>query len=180
MKSLRYQLLLVSLVFLGALPANAESFVTSVTLNVKQMQGGEIVTIRQTKAALLNLAAQLSGMEARTLELVYDTGTDILAVVKKSDGAVVMPQMAFSGGLSLSNNANTLRQRQAFVKFQGAASVNGSAAGKITIVRNADLSLKKFVWSGSVQINQPAGLFNPDVIINGTFLTGKRFVPTGL
>jgi hypothetical protein len=180
--SLRYRLLLllvVGLVCLGGLPARAEQFVTGITLNTKRTQNGKIVTVRQTKGALLNLAAEFAGVEARTLELVYDTDTDAISVVRKSDGGVVLPQLAFTGGLTLANTVDTVRQRQTFVKFQGSANVSGSAVGRIEIARNADLSFKRFLWTGSVQLNQPAGLFNPDLIITGFFTTGRRFTPTG-
>jgi hypothetical protein len=179
MKSSRFLPFVASVVCLSTLPASAERFVTTMTLTRRQVQNGKIVATRQTKAAILSLAGQIAGVEPRTLELVYDTNNDGIEVVKKSDGTVVLSQLTFSGGLAISNTADTNRQRQTFVKYQGSSTVSGSAAGNIIIARNPDLSLKRFAWTGSVQMNQPAGLFNPDFIITGTFATGKKFVQTG-
>jgi hypothetical protein len=176
---LRSRFFMLCLACLCALPAKAEQFVTAITLNVKEVQNGKIVNVRKNKAALLALAAQGAGVEARTLEMVYNTDSDTIDAVRKSDGAVVLPELAFSGGLTITNSADTIRQRQTFVKFQGSANISGSAAGKIVIVRNPDLSLKNFLWTSSVQLNQPAGIFNPDSIITGLFTTGRRFTPTG-
>jgi len=178
MKSLSFRLLMVSLLCLGAFPAHAERFVTTLTLTTKKVQGTKIVTTRQTKAALIAFAGQIAADDPKNLEMVYDTNTDSISVVRKSNGSVVLPELTFNGGLTISNTIDTLRQRQTFVKFQGSSTVSGSATGKIVIVRNPDLSLKRFFWAGTVQLSQPASLFNPDQIVTGSFTTGKAFVPT--
>jgi hypothetical protein len=173
---LRCSFLVLCLVCLLALPAKAERFVTTITLKSKYAQGGKIESSQWNKGTVLFLAGNSASGD---LELVYDTDTDSIDVVRKSDGAVVSPQLTFTGGITLQNSTDTVRQRQTFIKYQGSANISGSVVGRIEIARNADLSLKRFFWTGSYQLNQPASPFNLDSIITGIFITGRRFTPTG-
>lgn len=163
--------------------AQAEKFYTTlsaVEYFPDSTKGNKIVRVTESNALLISDAAADFSLDAKTLAVVFDTVTNQIQIVKKTDGSVVDVEFEIRGGNTITSPEGTLQYRQAFLYKFGATTPYGSAIGRID--RKFDVAnptvLVKFVWSATFQHSVPATAADePSEIVTGRFVTGKLFVP---
>jgi hypothetical protein len=84
--------------------------------------------------------------------------------------------MTFVGGANVMAADGKRRDRQAFVYWEDSQEANGSMVGTETVTRDANGALK-FGLRGSIQIGLEMYENEPPSVFQGTFSTGRQFVP---
>ncbi len=166
------RLLATVLCFLSiTLAARADLFRVMISTRTYSLNGNGEVTLRVgNQRQFIDLAAQNSSVDPKTLVLAYDTVADALEVVRKSDGSLISTVMSFSGGLNIENAGETRSYRQAFITLPGSNVANGSVDGFIRISFDGQDNISAYHWEGDFQYNIPGNVTTPNRVVHGRFL----------
>ena len=164
--------------------AQAEKFLVAFTaIESSSDANGKITHSRDnTNFEIEDVASEQVPVPAlKTLRYVFDTDTNQLQVVRRSDGVVLQVRYEFRGGVRYTQPDGKKEFRQQFVYKVGETAPIGSGAGGVTIVRDAAGALLRYVWYAKLQVGEPAGVdadgpFPAETVIGG-FILGKKFVP---
>ena len=135
-----------------------------------------------TAAEIDDVAGEQNPVPARnTLRYVFDTDTNQLQVVRRSDGAVIGVRYEFRDGVRYMSPGGTREFRQQFIYKVGETTPIGSVAGPVAIVRESTGALRRYAWNAKMQVGEPAGTnaggpFPAETVIGG-FILGKKFIP---
>jgi plastocyanin len=137
---------------------------------------GKIVVLPAKSKDLIAECASDHSLNPADLAMVYDLDTDAIEVVRIDDGSIVCTIITFAGGVDLIATDGKRIDRQAFVFWEDSDEANGSMAGSELFTRGMNGQLLKFSFRGSIQF----GLHEdePPRIFQGTFTTGRQFIPT--
>jgi hypothetical protein len=167
----------VSLLVLSA-AARADLFVVDISTRTYSLNGhGEIKFRAGNQRQIIDLAVESDTnetLDAKTLVLAYDTGSDAFEVVRRSDGSIISTVMTFSGGLDVINAGETRAYRQAFITLPGSNTVNGSVAGPIRISYDDKANITAYRWDGDFQYNIPGDQNTPDRVVHGVFAVERN------
>ena len=138
---------------------------------------GTIVRERDNTASEVAECAEdaVPPLNPSSLVLVYDTETETVEVVKKTDGSTVCIVFKFSGGTTVTRADGKKQVRQAFLNIPDhGADAHGSVTGRI--IRNLDGSgnLTQYTWKARFQASIP----EDNEVLEGTLTTSKKFVPS--
>lgn len=167
-----------------AATAHAEKFLVAFTATeFTSDANGRIVSDEDsTGAEIDDVAAEQNPVPARnTLRYVFDTDTNQLQVVRRSDGAVLGVRYEFRDGVRYTKPNGKMEFRQHFIYKPGGTTPIGSVAGFVTVVKDAGGALANYFWNAKMQVGEPAGTnangpFPAELVI-GRFTLGKKFVP---
>ncbi len=178
-------LLSALLAFTFASHVQAEKFLVSFTATETSAEDSGKITVLpdNTTFELEDVASEQNPVPPiNTLRYVFDTDTNQLQVVRRSDGVVLQVRYEFRDGFRYTEPGGKREFRQHFVYKAGGPTPIGSVAGFVTIARDAAGALLNYVWHARIQVGEPAGTnadgpFPPETVI-GAFVLGKKFVPT--
>jgi len=122
----------------------------------------------------VDLASQNSGLNAKTLALVYDTETDAVEVVRKADGTLVSTVMTFLNGTECESTGKTYAFRQTFLALSGTTPINGSVDGPVRITYDSHANITSYNWYGEFQYSIPGDKDNLNRIVHGRFILGRE------
>jgi hypothetical protein len=172
--------LLASLITLAgfAVEARAEKFLAKFSYTeYLTNEFGVIVTERDTTASEVVECAEdaIPPLDPSSLVLVYDTVTETVEVVKKTDGSTVCTVFKFSGGTTVTSADGKKQVRQAFLNIPDhGANAHGSITGRIALGFDGSGNLTQYTWKARFQASIP----EDNEVIEGTLTTSKMFVPT--
>jgi plastocyanin len=160
----------------SAVPSNL--FLVNVSGSVRSTNalGKIVLTPEKTKDLVADCAGDHQ-LNPADLSLVYDRQADAIKVVKNSDGSTVCTMMTFAGGANVIAADGKRKERQAFVFWEDSQEANGSMVGTEMVTRDAAGALLKFSLHGSIQFGLEMYEDEPPSVFQGTFSTGRQFVP---
>ena len=138
---------------------------------------GKIVSTPEKTRDLVADCARDHQLNPANLSLVYDRQADAIKVVQNSDGLTVCTMITFVGGANVIAADGRRKERQAFVFWEDSQEANGSMVGTETVTRDAGGALLKFSLRGSIQFGLEMHEDEPPSVFQGTFSTGRQFVP---
>lgn len=167
-----------------ATTAHAEKFLVAFIAKETSSDATGKITVSpdNTKFEIEDVASEQNPVPAlNTLRYVFDTDTNQLQVVRRSDGVVIQVRYEFRDGVRYVAADGKKEFRQNFVYKVGETTPIGSVAGRVTIVRDAAGALLSYTWNAVMQVGEPAGTdangpFPAETVIGG-FILGKKFVP---
>ena len=180
---MKTKLILSTLVALAlATSARAEKFLVVFTATETSSDAsGKIISAPDSTALELEDVASVQNPvpDLKTLRYVFDTDTNQLKVVRRSDGAVLAVRFEFRDGVRYTQPNGRKEFRQHFVYKPGETTPIGSVAGFVIIERDAAGVLTGYRWSATMLLGEPAGMdedgpFPPSIVI-GNFTLGKKF-----
>lgn len=152
------------------------------TLNNK----GEVIVRVGNQREFIDLAAQNSSSDTKSLVLVYDTAADALEVVRKDDGSHVLTVMSFIDSTQAVNVRKTMAYRQAFLSLSGSAVVTGTAtvsgttpvagsvAGPVHIDFDPADNIAAYRWNADFQYSIPSNPTTLNRVVLGHFILGRE------
>ena len=165
-----------------ATSARAEKFLVAFKASeVSSDATGKITSSPDNTALELEDVASVQNpvVALRSLSYVFDTDTNQLQVVRRSDGVVVAVRFEFREGVRYTQPDGKREFRQHFVYKPGEPKPVGSVAGYVVIERDATGVLIGYGWRATMQLGEPAGTDEngpfPASIVIGNFTLGKKF-----
>jgi hypothetical protein len=168
--------LVPAVALLAATEARAEKFITRFTfkeITTSTNAPGNIVAATYTTQVEINESAKETGSRPESLEMVFDTEAGQIETVDITNGAVKSVIFVFAGGTTVSSVNGKQQFRQAFLMLPDGPDPIGSAAGPVTLKRDALGNLTNYRWTASFQ----GGIGTNSEVIVGQFTTGEKFVP---
>jgi plastocyanin len=138
--------------------------------------GKVVVTPEKSKDLVADCASDHQ-LNPADLSLVYDLEADTIKAVQSSSGSTVCALITFAGGTSVTAADGLRTERQAFVFWEDSQEANGSVAGTELSTRGLHGELLKFSFRGSIQFGLEMYEGEPPKVFQGTFTTGRMFVP---
>jgi len=138
---------------------------------------GKVVAVPEKSKDLVADCAGDHQLNPADLALVYDRQTDAIEVVRNDDGATVCTMITFAGGANVIAADGKRIDRQAFVFWEDSDEASGSIVGTELTARGTNGELLKFSFRGSIQFGLEMYEDEPPKVFQGTFVTGRKFVP---
>jgi hypothetical protein len=157
------------------LNANATLFLAAISTRTYSINGrGEIILHPGGQRAIIDLAAQNAGADAKSLVCVYDTTADALEVVHRNDGSLVSTIMTFSNGTDIVTAGATREYRQAFITLSDTNAISGSVDGPVHIAYDGSSNITAYHWDADFQYSIPGNSNTLNRIVHGHFVLGHE------
>jgi hypothetical protein len=163
---------------MGMSSAFAEQYVVKLFLRYfSESESGTIQVQRVTPLLIIVNCALQTETQADSLELVMDTETGSISVVRKCDGVVVCPVADLVGGHEISAtvvNSQKKFMRHAFMQLPFTSEMIGSLMGPGVLSLG---EVSNFKWRGKILGSQPPFGNLDKSVFDGKFAVTKKFVP---